>query len=146
MNTCEKKVAFNFGEQGSTFQKSQDQEILFKTFISSHFIILQKHPEGEYCSITVGVLRKLLISKNLNLYQTYLACEKISDLLWNLPQGFVDRTNVQTLNKLEIGKITTIKVEVIKYNFPRIRNLPNKVICKDNKGIIEIIFFSPCSL
>ena len=50
--------------------------------------------------------------------------EKISDLLWNFPQGFTDRSNVQTLDKLEIGKITTIKVKVIKYNFPRIRNLP----------------------
>ena len=59
--------------------------------------------------------------------------EKISDLLWNLPQGFTDRTNVQTLDKLEIGKITTIKVKVIKYNFPRIRNLPNKVICEDKR-------------
>ena len=45
--------------------------------------------------------------------------EKISDLLWNLPQGFTDRTNIKKLNDLEIGKITTIKVKVIKYNFPR---------------------------
>ena len=52
--------------------------------------------------------------------------EKISDLLWSLPESFTDRTNLQTLDKLEIGKITTIKVKVIKYNFPRIRNLPNK--------------------
>ena len=68
--------------------------------------------------------------------------EKISDLLWNTPQGFTDRTNSQTLDKLEIGKITTIKVKVIKYNFPRIRNLPNKVICEDENGKIDIIFFN----
>ena len=68
--------------------------------------------------------------------------EKISDLLWSIPQGFTDRTNVQTLDKLEIGKITTIKVKVVKYNFPRIRNLPNKVICTDEKGKIDIIFFN----
>ena len=68
--------------------------------------------------------------------------EKISDLLWNFPQGFTDRTNIQTLDKLEIGKITTIKVKVIKYNFPRIRNLPNKVICEDENGKIDIIFFN----
>ena len=68
--------------------------------------------------------------------------EKISDLLWNLPQGFTDRSNLQTLDKLEIGKITTIKVKVIKYNFPRIRNLPNKVLCVDDKGKIDIIFFN----
>ena len=68
--------------------------------------------------------------------------EKISDLLWNFPQGFTDRSNLQTLDKLEIGKITTIKVKVVKYNFPRIRNLPNKVICEDKNGKIDIIFFN----
>ena len=68
--------------------------------------------------------------------------ENISDLLWNLPQGFTDRSNIQTLDKLEIGKITTIKVKVIKYNFPRIRNLPSKVICKDDNGQIDIVFFN----
>ena len=68
--------------------------------------------------------------------------EKISDLLWHLPQGFTDRTNLQSLDKLEIGKITTIKVKVIKYNFPRIRNLPNRINCEDDKGKIDIIFFN----
>ena len=63
-------------------------------------------------------------------------------MLWNFPQGFTDRSNVQTLDKLEIGKITTIKVKVTKYNFPRIRNLPNKVICEDQKGKIDIVFFN----
>ena len=68
--------------------------------------------------------------------------EKISDLLWNFPQGFTDRSNLQTLDKLEIGKITTIKVKVIKYNIPRIRNLPNTVKCEDSTGKINIVFFN----
>ena len=68
--------------------------------------------------------------------------EKVSDLLWNLPQGFTDRSNLKNLDSLEIGKITTVKVKVIKYNFPRIRNLPNKVLCRDEKGKIDIIFFN----
>ena len=82
----------------------------------------------------VGIKTKKLLKKK--------KIEKISDLLWNLPQGFTDRSNVQTLDKLQIGKITTIKVKVIKYNFPRIRNLPNKVICEDEKGKIDIVFFN----
>ena len=69
----------------------------------------------------VGVKTKKLLKKK--------EIEKISDLLWSLPQGFTDRTNFQNLDNLEIGKITTIRVKVIKYNFPRIRNLPNKVVC-----------------
>ena len=81
----------------------------------------------------VGAKTKVLLKKK--------KIEKISDLLWNLPQGFTDRSNVKKLDDLEIGKITTIKVKVNKYNFPRIRNLPNKVICADEKGKIDIIFF-----
>ena len=68
--------------------------------------------------------------------------ENISDLLWNIPHSFTDRSNLTDLNKLEIGKITTIKVKATKYNIPRIKNLPNKVICKDEKGEIDIIFFN----
>ena len=82
----------------------------------------------------VGIKTKKLLKKK--------KIEKISDLLWNLPQSFTDRSNVQTLDKLEIGKITTIKVKVTKYNFPRIRNLPNKIICEDEKGKIDIVFFN----
>ena len=82
----------------------------------------------------VGIkIKKLLKKKKI---------EKISDLLWNLPQGFTDRSNVRTLDNLEIGKITTIKVKVAKYSFPRIRNLPNKVICEDEKSKIDIVFFN----
>ena len=82
----------------------------------------------------VGLKTKKLLKKK--------KIEKISDLLWNFPQGFTDRSNVQTLDKLEIGKVTTIKVKVTKYSFPRIRNLPNKVICEDEKGKIDIVFLS----
>jgi len=82
----------------------------------------------------VGIKTKRLLKKK--------KIEKISDLLWNFPQSYTDRSNLQKLDKLEIGKITTIKVKVIKYNFPRIRNLPNKVICEDEKGKIDIIFFN----
>ena len=68
--------------------------------------------------------------------------EKISDLLWSFPQGYTDRTNIKKLDKLEIGKLTTIKVKVLKYNFPRIRNLPSTVNCADDSGKINIIFFN----
>ena len=68
--------------------------------------------------------------------------EKVKDLLWDLPYSFVDRSKITSLNKLEIGKILTIKVDVLKYNFPRIRNLPNTVICGDNDKKIKIVFFN----
>tara|TARA_B100002052_G_scaffold294888_1_gene320420 strand:- start:6872 stop:8917 length:2046 start_codon:yes stop_codon:yes gene_type:complete len=68
--------------------------------------------------------------------------EKVKDLLWDLPYSFVDRSKITSLNKLEIGKILTIKVNVLKYNFPRMRNLPNTVICTGDDMRIKIVFFN----
>jgi len=68
--------------------------------------------------------------------------ERISDLLWNFPYGHTDRSNIKNLDELEVGKIATIKVKVVKYNFPRIRNLPSKVSCEDEKGKVDVIFFN----
>ena len=68
--------------------------------------------------------------------------ETLFDVLWNLPQAFVDRSNLVNIDNLEIGKISTIKVIVKKYNIPRIKNLPNTVICEDSTGKINIVFFN----
>ncbi|MDC3151992.1 ATP-dependent DNA helicase RecG [Candidatus Pelagibacter sp.] len=76
---------------------------------------------------------KLFRKKNIN---------TIFDLLWNLPRDFVDRSNVYPINELQVGKIQTVTVIVKKYNFPRIRNLPNKVICEDKTGKLDCIFFN----
>ena len=76
---------------------------------------------------------KLFRKKNIN---------TIFDLLWNLPRDFVDRSNVYPINELQVGKIQTVTVVVKKYNFPRIRNLPNKVMCEDVTGKLDCIFFN----
>ena len=64
------------------------------------------------------------------------------DLLLHLPIGSIDRRFCPKLNQLEIGKISTIFVKPIKYNFPRVRNLPFRVTCEDNSGRIDIVFFN----
>jgi ATP-dependent DNA helicase RecG len=82
----------------------------------------------------VGPKTKILLKKK--------KIDRVIDLLWTVPKGFTDRTKIKKLNELEIGEIATIKVKVIKYNFPRIRNLPNKISCSDDFGEIDIIFFN----
>ena len=66
----------------------------------------------------------------------------IFDLLWRLPKSYSDHTNKTKVKDLQIGKIHTLTVIAKKYSFPRIRNLPNKVICEDDTGKIECIFFN----
>ena len=65
-----------------------------------------------------------------------------ADLLLNLPSGSIDRRFCPKLDQLEIGKISTIFAIPIKYSFPRIRNLPSRVTCKDEYSKIDLVFFN----
>ncbi len=82
------------------------------------------------------------VGSQLSKYLKKKKIEQIKDILLNLPYSQTDRSKLSKLNEIEIGKIQTIKVLVKKLNFPRIRNLPNKVICEDDTGKIDIIYFN----
>ena len=66
----------------------------------------------------------------------------IFDLLWRLPKSYTDRKFVSNICDLQIGQIQTIQIVPIKYQFPRTRNLPNRVNCHDKSGKIDCIFFN----
>ena len=66
----------------------------------------------------------------------------IFDLLWKLPRTYTDLSISTKIKDLKIGEIQTITLYPYKYNFPRIRNLPNKVSCKDESGELDCIFFN----
>ena len=66
----------------------------------------------------------------------------IFDLLWKLPRTYTDLSISTKIKDLKIGEIQTITLYPYKYNFPRIRNLPNKVSCRDESGELDCIFFN----
>ncbi len=78
-------------------------------------------------------ISKILKKKRIN---------NLFDLLFRLPQSYTDRTERFKIKDLKIGEISTVNVVVKKYSFPRIRNLPNKVICEDETGFIDCVFFN----
>ena len=82
------------------------------------------------------------VGPQLSKYLKKKKIEKVKDIILNLPYSETDRSKLYKLNELEIGKIQSIKVIVKKLNFPRIRNLPNKIICEDETGKIEIAYFN----
>ena len=82
------------------------------------------------------------VGPKLSKYLKNKRIEKIKDIILNLPYSETDRSKIVELNNLEIGKIQTIKVKVKKISFPRIRNLPNKVLCEDETGKIDIVYFN----
>ncbi len=82
----------------------------------------------------VGVkTTNLLKKKNIN---------NLFDLLWKLPKSYTDRSLSSKIKDLKIGENQTVTVTPQKYLFPRIRNLPNRVICSDNSGKLDCVFFN----
>ena len=100
----------------------------------------------------MGLLKKNFIFQDVNelkgvgtklsRYLKNKKIEKIKDIILHLPYSETDRSKISELRQLEIGKIQTIKVIVKKLNFPRIRNLPNRIMCEDDTGKIDIIYFN----
>ena len=75
----------------------------------------------------------LLKKKNIN---------NIFDLLWKLPKSYVDRSISSKIKDLKIGETQTVTIIPQKYSFPRVRNLPNRVLCSDETGDLDCIFFN----
>src|SRR5210317_531168 len=66
----------------------------------------------------------------------------IFDLLWRLPKSYTDRSKSTKIKDLKIGEEQTVILTPFKYNFPRIRNFPNRIYCKDDTGELDCIFFN----
>ena len=66
----------------------------------------------------------------------------IFDLLWHLPTSKIENSKVTNVGDIQIGKLQTIKLTPIKYNFPRIRRLPNRVVCQSRDIKIDCVFFN----
>ena len=66
----------------------------------------------------------------------------IFDLLWHLPTSKIENSKVTNVDDIQIGKLQTIKLTPLKYNFPRIRRLPNRVVCQSKDIKIDCVFFN----
>ena len=66
----------------------------------------------------------------------------IFDLLWHLPTSKIENSKITNVGDIQIGKLQTIKLTPLKYNFPRIRRLPNRVVCQSKDIKIDCVFFN----
>ena len=92
------------------------------------------------------LLSDLSALKGVGLKTTNLLKRKkintIFDLLWKLPKSYTDRSLSSKIKDLKIDEVQTITIIPQKYSFPRVRNLPNRVLCKDETGEIDCVFFN----
>lgn len=69
---------------------------------------------------------------------------RVFDLLFHFPTGFIDRTYSPSLSNCEVGKVATLKVDVVKHipsPFIRGKKVPYKVLCSNETGFITLNFF-----
>ena len=92
------------------------------------------------------LLSDLTTLKGVGLKTTNLLKKKkinnIFDLLWKLPKSYTDRSFSSKIKDLRVGVEQTITIVPKKYSFPRVRNLPNIVLCTDETGEIDCVFFN----
>ena len=92
------------------------------------------------------LLSDLSTLKGVGLKTTNLLKKKkinsIFDLIWKLPKSYTDRSLSSKIKDLKIDEVQTVTIVPQKYSFPRVRNLPNRVLCKDETGEIDCVFFN----
>tara|TARA_B100000242_G_scaffold235074_1_gene174952 strand:+ start:7029 stop:9098 length:2070 start_codon:yes stop_codon:yes gene_type:complete len=72
----------------------------------------------------------------------HLVGNYVVDLIWHLPNSFIDRSYQPKIINAEVGKIASIKCKVIKHSPSFRRNIPYKVLCEDDTDKINLVWFN----
>jgi ATP-dependent DNA helicase RecG len=68
---------------------------------------------------------------------------RVLDLLFHLPESFVDRRHRPTIKTAQPGQVGTLEVEVVRHEAPVKPRQPWRVIVTDGTGFAELVFFKP---
>ena len=71
-----------------------------------------------------------------------LAGERVVDLLWLLPTGVIDRRHAPSVRDAADGEIATLSVRVEDHRPPPAQRAPYRVLCTDDTGVLELVFFN----
>ncbi len=67
--------------------------------------------------------------------------DRVIDLLFHMPESYLDRTARPTIRAATPGTIATLAVEVVRHERPATSRQPWRVIVKDDTGVAELVFF-----
>ena len=68
---------------------------------------------------------------------------RVLDLLFHLPESFVDRRHRPTISGAVPGQVATLEVEVVRHEKPGSPRQPWRVIVTDGTAFAELVFFKP---
>jgi ATP-dependent DNA helicase RecG len=67
--------------------------------------------------------------------------ERVIDLLFHLPESYLDRRQRPTISQARPGQIATLAVEVVRHEPPANERQPWRVVVTDGTGFAELVFF-----
>jgi ATP-dependent DNA helicase RecG len=70
-----------------------------------------------------------------------VAGPKLTDLIFDLPVGVIDRSYRPKLIAAEPGRIATVEVGVLDHLPPRMKSQPYKVRVSDDSAVMDLVFF-----
>ncbi len=67
--------------------------------------------------------------------------DRVIDLLFHLPESYLDRSARPTIQDARPGTVGTLAVEVVRHERPATSRQPWRIIVRDDTGIAELVFF-----
>ena len=68
---------------------------------------------------------------------------RVLDVLFHMPESFVDRRLRPTIKGAQKGQVATLAVEVVRHEQPSSPRAPWRVVVTDGTGFAELVFFKP---
>jgi ATP-dependent DNA helicase RecG len=66
---------------------------------------------------------------------------RVIDLLFHMPESYLDRSTKPTIRDAKPGTVGTLAVEVVRHERPATSRQPWRIIVKDHTGAAELVFF-----
>jgi len=66
---------------------------------------------------------------------------RVIDLLFHMPESYLDRSARPTIRAAKPGTVATLAVEVVRHERPASSRQPWRIIVKDDTGTAELVFF-----
>ena len=67
--------------------------------------------------------------------------DRVIDLLFHLPESYLDRAPRPTIARAQPGQVATLAVEVVRIEPPANARQPWRVVVTDGTGFAELVFF-----
>jgi ATP-dependent DNA helicase RecG len=67
--------------------------------------------------------------------------ERVIDLLFHMPESYLDRTARPTIRGARAGTVATLAVEVVRHERPAHSRQPWRIVVRDDTGTADLVFF-----